>query len=213
MLKCFVRNYWYDVFLRWTYFRTIRTRKVFDANEINQIKNSFRKLIQTNRAMLGDVYSEFHLSWCSAILATYRACLVKNMEKQDAIEFTAAVIFENMQADAIANRIRAMLNKAKDPFMVMVNASKHHENKFFGNTFQFSRMIDNDSQYQAVFHKCFFNDYFHNNGVPELMKIACAWDLISWSKGIDPEKHRLTFSRPVSLGLNGKDCSFTFNRL
>jgi hypothetical protein len=102
------------------------------------------------------------------------------------------------RADAIAARVRHTLDKAKDPFHEIVKASKYQEKYFFGNTFEFTRQVDNHNRYLALIHKCFYNDFFRRNGAPELMKIACQWDFISWSKGIEPEKHHVSFFPKIS---------------
>jgi hypothetical protein len=190
----------------------LKSKDVFSEDEIREIKKVFRQSIQSNRRMLGDTFSRFHLSWCSAILATYRVCLKKGMSEAEAIDFSETAIFENMHADEISARVRQTLDKARDPFRAIVNASKHQERHFFGNTFSFSRNIDDENHYLAVVQKCFYNDFFRANGSPQLMKIACKWDFISWGKAIIPERHGLTFSRPVTLGLDGGECPFSFDR-
>jgi hypothetical protein len=213
MVKWLTQNFWYDVFLRLTYFGSLSKGGGFNPVEIRKTRDIFKKLVNGNRSLLKDTKSEFHLSWCSAILATYRVCLDKGMDVDSAIAFTSHAIFANMQADSIADRVRRMLDKSKDPFRAMVNSSKSQERDFFGDTFEFTRPVDNDARYTAIVHTCFFNDFFRKNSAPELMRIACQWDLISWSKGIDPQKHHVAFSRPETLGLGGTSCPFSFTRL
>lgn len=207
------RNFWYDLFLRFTYFKTLRGRRLFDTSEIAAIRRDFKSIIAGNSSMLGDSLSEYHLSWSSAILATYRACIGTNMEKDEAIEFTAGVIFEHMRADSVSERVGKVLDGSRDPFRAMIATAKTQEERFFGNTFTFVREIDDDTRYRAVVKRCFYNDFFRKNNAPELMRIACRWDLVSWSRGILPERHGIRFSRPVTLGLDDKECPFEFERV
>jgi len=51
------------------------------------------------------------------------------------------------------------------------------------------------------------------NNAPELMQVACKWDMVSWTRGIVPDRHKISFQRPVTLGLEGMDCEFIFDRL
>ncbi len=213
MLKLLTANFWYDVVLRVSYFRTLKCRGVFDAHEIKKIRRNFRALVAGNRSMLGDVLSGYHLSWSSAVLAAYRACIDKKMDQAGAIQFTAGAIFENMRADSVSIMVMKMLDRSRDPFRAIVATAKRREERFFGNTFTFTRETDDDRRYRAVVKKCFYNDFFRKNGAPELMRIACQWDLISWAKGIAPERHGVRFSRPVTLGLDGKECLFCFERV
>lgn len=213
MFKPLTRNFWYDLILRSSYFKTLGSRGLFNEDEISKIKRDFKTIIAGNSSMLGDSLSEYHLSWSSAILATYRACIGKNMEKDGAIEFAAGVIFEHMRADSVSERVGKVLDRSRDPFRAMIAMAKIQEEKFFGNTFTFVREIDNGNRYRAVVKRCFYNDFFRKNNAPELMRIACRWDLVSWSKGIVPERHGVRFSRPVTLGLDDKECPFDFERV
>lgn len=213
MLKPLTAHYWYDVILRVSFFNTLGRRGLFGADEIAKVKRDFKGIIAGNRSILGDVLSEYHLSWSSAVLAAYRACIDKKMDEAGAIEFTAGAIFENMRADSVSERVMKMLDRSRDPFRAIVAAAKRQEERFFGNTFTFIRETDDDRRYGAVVKKCFYNDFFRRNGAPELMRIACQWDLVSWAKGIAPERHGVRFSRPVTLGLDGKECLFCFERV
>lgn len=213
MLKLLTQNFWYDVILKSTYFKSLENKGIFNRDELGEIKNEFKKFTTQNKSMLMDVYSEFHLSWCSAILATYRACLKKKMPAEKASEFTEHAVFDYMQADRIGKRIQKMLDNAGDPFRAIVNSSKYQEEKFFGKTFGITRPVDDDNHYLCLIHKCFYNDFFRRNKAPALMQIACKWDFISWAKGIVPEKHHIKFTRTVTLGLDDQKCPFEFERI
>jgi hypothetical protein len=213
MLKFFIQNFWYDVILKLIYFKSLKKNGIFDKDEIAVIKKEFKIIVSDNKSMPGDVYSDFHLSWCSAILATYKACLKKKMTKEKSIEFTANAIFENMKADNIAQRIKTMLDKSNDPFKTIVNSSKYQEENFFGSTFVITRPIDDDNHYLCIISKCFYNDFFRRNESQELMQIACRWDYISWTKGIIPDKHKIKFERKTTLGLDNQECPFDFERI
>jgi hypothetical protein len=213
MLKFLSQNFWYDLALRTSYFRSLVRNKVFTVDEIGQVKSEFKETIMRNKRLLGDECSEFHLSWCSAILATYRGCLNKSVCGNEAVEITAGAIFGIMHPEYVVRHIRTILDRSADPFSAMVRASKRQEKKFFGNTFEFTRPSDDNDKYHLLVHRCFYNDFFRINGAPELMTIACRWDLISWSQGIVPEKHGIKFSRLVTLGFDGKACTFDFERI
>jgi len=118
-----------------------------------------------------------------------------------------------MKPEVIANYIKLALDKTKDKFTYMVNSSKNQEKNFFGSTFTFYRKVDNNNSYHLRVSKCLYYDFFIKNNAPELMKIACKWDMISWTTGIVPERHNITFKRPVTIGLDNKDCEFDFDRI
>ncbi|EQA36563.1 L-2-amino-thiazoline-4-carboxylic acid hydrolase domain protein [Leptospira inadai serovar Lyme str. 10] len=206
-------NFWYELSMNLTYWNTLKNSSIFNREDIRKIKANYQALKRQNKERIVDIQSEYHLSWSSLIHATYNGCIEKGFSAERSIEITEDSLFKNMKPDNIAKYIVNALNKATDPFGYLVRVSKKQESNFFGSTFSFSRTIDDPNSYHLLVHNCFYNNYFRSHQVPELMKIACKWDLISWSKGIVPEKHGITFSRPTTLGLDDSDCQFNFERI
>ncbi|EQA47029.1 L-2-amino-thiazoline-4-carboxylic acid hydrolase domain protein [Leptospira broomii serovar Hurstbridge str. 5399] len=196
-----------------TYWNTLKRSTIFNQDDIKKIKANYRSLKLQNKGRLVDIQSEYHLSWCCLIHATYNRCIEKGFSVERSLEITENSLFENMKPDNIGKYILNALNKSTDPFGYLVGTSKRQETNFFGSTFSFSTTVDDLNSYHLLVHNCFYNNYFREHQVPELMKIACKWDMISWSKGIIPEKHGITFSRPATLGLDNSDCKFNFERI
>ncbi|RHX88713.1 L-2-amino-thiazoline-4-carboxylic acid hydrolase [Leptospira stimsonii] len=207
------KNFWYELLQNITIWKTIKKTSKFSSFEIKKIREEYNRLKKTNRIFIRDIQSEYHVSWCSIILSIYKACLGKGMKNADAIRLTEEIIFSNMNAEGISKFIETALDKSKDPFNFIVTASKQQETNFFGNTFRFSRIKDGFDSYHVHVNECMYNEFFKENAYPELMTIACKWDMISWSRGIKQEKHKIFFERPVTLGLNGEDCKFKFERI
>lgn len=204
-------NFWYDVALRTTISTTL-TQRGMVASDVRKTLALYRKLRRENRGLIQDIPSEYHVSWSSMIAALYLTLREQGKGVAEAIETTGALIFQNMGADSVAGYISSSLDKAKDKFASIVKSSKQQEVDFFGKTFDFYRPLDTDRVYQLRVRSCLYLDFFRENGLPELMAIACRWDMISWSKGIDPTRHGIVFSRPKTLGLDGVDCEFDFER-
>ena len=206
-------NFWYEVTQNLTIWGTLKNTAGFNPRDIRNVKNKYKELRRKNRALIDDVPSEYHVSWCSLVLAIYQTSMEKGLNKKEAMNLTEKTVFTNTKADDISRYIEAALDKSKDPFGYMVNASKHQEDRFFGKTFGFVRTKDDENSYQVRVNRCLYCDYFKKNNAPELMKVACKWDLISWSQGIIPDRHKVMFKRPVTLGLDGKDCVFSFKKI
>jgi hypothetical protein len=115
-----------------------------------------------------------------------------------------------MEAESVAKYMEQALDKARNKFAYIVNSSKKQELNFFGKTFEFNRAIDNENKYHLNVRRCFYYGFFKENNAEELMKIACKWDLISWTRGINKERHGIIFERNVMLGNKEKDCEFIF---
>ncbi|EPG74979.1 L-2-amino-thiazoline-4-carboxylic acid hydrolase [Leptospira fainei serovar Hurstbridge str. BUT 6] len=211
--RLFITNFWYELSMNLTYWKTLKNSPIFNPEDIKRIKANYRNFKKQDKSYLVDIQSEYHLSWSCLIRATYDRCIENGFSIDRSIEITENLLFENMKPDKIAKYILKALNKSKDPFQYMVNVSKRQESNFFGSTFSFSRATDDLNSYHLLVHDCFYNSYFRRHQVPELMKIACKWDLISWSKGVSQDRHGITFSRPTTLGLNDSDCQFNFERV
>lgn len=205
-------NFWYDVALKTTIWKTLKETTGFDSGSIRVVKKRYARLCAENRRFIDDIASEYHLSWSAAILAIYEACLAAGFDRPRAIAATRDTVFRNMRSDSVAAAVGRSLDRAGDPFRFMVDASKSQERRFFGSAFSFRRVRDDGDAYRLRVGRCFYFDFFKANGAPELMAVACAWDLVSWSAGIVPARHGFSFSRPVTLGLDGADCEFDFVR-
>ena len=204
-------NFWYNLNQRLTIASTLRKRGNFDKSEISSIKRQYKKLYKGNVYRIKDVQSEYHVSWCAIVAAIYIESL-KVSTKENALKRTRDIIFKNMNPESVAGYIAAAMDKAKDKFRYIVKSSKQQEEKFFGTTFVFSRPCDTSALYHLRVHKCLYNDFFREMGFPELMIIACEWDIVSWTKGIDEKRHKVAFTRPATLGLDSKECEFIFKK-
>jgi hypothetical protein len=210
--RLFHRTFWYELALKTTLRSTLRRSGRFSEFEIDSLLARSKRLERESRHLLVDLQSEYHISWCAVIQAVYEAYLGKGQIEEAAIEATKAVIFENLNAAMLAKRVERTLDRSRDPFATMTRLSKDQEKRFFGDGFRFDRIADDESSYRVEVRRCLYCDYFRENGLPELMRVACAWDLASWSLGVAPERHRMRFERPITLGLDGEDCDFRFYR-
>ena len=194
--------------------KTLKKISGFNKIEVKDILADYKAIFASNKSRIIDVQSEYHVSWCSIIIAIYKKYRNKNYVEEKSIEMTEMVIFNNMGAETIAKYTAQALDRAKDKFLYIVRASKKQEIDFFANTFVFHRPVDNDNKYHLNVKKCFYYEFFRENKMEELMSIACKWDLISWASGIDEEKHKIKFERNISLvGNNEKNCEFIFERI
>jgi hypothetical protein len=206
-------NFWYELSQNLTIWGTLRKIPDLNSIDIKKIKQEYKFLRKDNQIFIDDIQSEYHVSWCSIILAIYRVCTEKGIDKKRSMEITEMAVFSIMKADSISKYIENTRDKSNDTFKYMVNASKNQEKFFFGKTFIFDRKKDDSKSYHVHVSRCLYFDLFNKNHVTELMEIACKWDMISWSCGIKPQKHKIVFERPFTLGLDGRNCEFNFDKI
>jgi hypothetical protein len=158
---------------------------------------------------IDDEPSRFHLRLMSLLLASYRV-LQNVLPKDDTLALLKkAVIEPNRQV--IQEGVRYALDYAPDPMSVLINASKEREENFFGRTFTFEPVQDDDKAYLLHVKQCFYHRFSVENGAPELMQILCEWDWI-WADAIEPQKHGFSFELPTTLGYGGDVCRFYLRR-
>jgi hypothetical protein len=156
-----------------------------------------------------DEPSKFHLRFMSLLLASYRV-LQSVLSKDDTLILLKKAAIEPSR-QSILQGVRYALDYAPNPMTVLTDASKEREEEFFGRTFAFERIQDDNKAYLLHVNGCFYHKFSVENNAPELMQILCAWDW-SWADAIQPEKDGFKFELPTTLGLGGDVCRFYFRR-
>jgi L-2-amino-thiazoline-4-carboxylic acid hydrolase len=104
----------------------------------------------------------------------------------------------------------AMLDAAADPFAALVAASKAREQGYFGESFEFHRVVDDDHGYVLEIRRCLYHQVVIACGRPQLMPLLCRADT-SWIDAIDPKRHHLRFVRPSTFA-TATTCRMWFMR-
>ena len=106
------------------------------------IRSEQAALYESNRGLATDEQSTFHL-WCGTlVLAAYRV-LQDSVPKDDAFKKVRRAFIEPGRA-ATFREMAEMMNTATDPFHHLVTYSKSQEEQFWGSTFNFERVQDDD---------------------------------------------------------------------
>jgi hypothetical protein len=181
------------------------------AQEIDRaIRQTQATIEQQHASWIDDEPSRFHLHFMALLLASYRT-LVELMPKEEAVALLTRAAIEPSRT-AIQEGVKAALDYAPDPMMVLVDASKQREEYFFGKTFTFERHQDDQQSYILHVKRCFYHQFALANNALELMQILCEWDWI-WAKAIEPARHGFSFELPTTLGYGSDMCRFCFRRL
>ncbi len=181
------------------------------AEEIDRtIREAQATIEQQHADWIDDEPSRFHLRFMAVLLAGYRT-LTELMSKEEALALLTKAAIEPNRV-AIGEGVKAALDHAPDPMLVLVDASKQREEYFFGKTFTFERHQDDQQAYILHVKRCFYHQFAVANGAPELMQVLCEWDWI-WAKAIEPTKHGFSFELPTTLGYGADMCRFCFRRL
>lgn len=110
----------------------------------------------------------------------------------------------------VVDGTRALLDGAEDPFRVLVDTSKARERDYFGPSFEFSRLIDDDVGYVLQIDRCLFHEVLRACDRTELQPLLCRFDL-NWIDAVDRERHRVDVVRPCTFA-SAQRCQFWFAR-
>lgn len=102
----------------------------------------------------------------------------------------------------------AFLTASEYPFKAIVEISKAREAYYFGKSFGFERLIDNDYGYVLQIKKCLFHEVLKALEYTFLQRIICQVDC-GWIKGIKTDLHNLHFARPTTFA-TGNTCQMWF---
>jgi hypothetical protein len=105
---------------------------------------------------------------------------------------------------------RQLLDGSDDAFRALVDVSKAREHDYFGPSFEFSRLIDDDVGYVLQISRCLFHEVLRACGRTELQPILCRFDL-NWIDAVDRDRHGIAFVRPCTFATASR-CQFWFAR-
>jgi hypothetical protein len=157
-----------------------------------------------------DKQAKYNLKTSTFVLATYRL-LQDKIPKDELLEIIHEA-FTRPLRDVVRACTAQILDNSPDPFHAIVEMSKEREVHFFGKSFMFERIHDDEYAYYVDVTRCLWHSFFMANGVPELTRIFCDFDA-NWIGAIDSSKHGFCFGRVTTLGYGGALCPFHFFRL
>ncbi|MXQ55600.1 L-2-amino-thiazoline-4-carboxylic acid hydrolase [Shimazuella alba] len=184
-----------------------------ELKEINQSKEIIKEInlkskeIQNDhRDWIIDEPSRYHLETVAIVLSTY--LILKSVwSKEEAFHSIRKAFIEPFRE--YGKEKTNLTLDSENPFRQIVDLSRMREQYFFGSTFTFERVQDDEHAYLLDVTNCFYHNFFSKNNAPELTAIFCEFDNI-WIDSIDTKKHKFYFERTETMGLGGKKCPFYF---
>jgi hypothetical protein len=143
------------------------------------------------------------------VLETYRA-LEGNIPQNELIAHLQWAFIEPDRV-VILEGTRAALDATPDPFKTLTAISKDREASYFGPSFTFEHLQEDNYAHLTNIRRCLWHSFFQEQNAPQLTPIFCAFDH-NWIEAITPERHGINFQRPTTLGWGGDACRFWFIR-
>ena len=172
----------------------------------NAFEDYFKHSLKVSHLIENEL-DEGNVQFAVLVVALYEAFVKIGKEEKEAFKYVCFAINEPI-APFMEQNTEAFLTASERPFKAIVEISKAREAYYFGKSFGFERLIDNDYGYVLQIKKCLFHEVLKALEHTFLQRIICQVDC-GWIKGIKTDLHNLHFARPTTFA-TGNTCQMWF---
>lgn len=174
--------------------------KIIDSRCIDEFRNQYQTYFNQNFEKVNflqkNELDKGNISFAVLIVSIFETLSDYNFPKEEALKITDNSV--NLPIRKYVTQGTAyLLDHSENPFETIVSESKNREQEYFGESFDFERIVDTPFGYVLEIKKCLFHEVFRALHKTELQFIACKMDL-GWINGINPAKHGVQFVRPTT---------------
>ena len=173
----------------------------------NAFEDYFKHSLQKVSHLIENELDEGNVQFAVLVVALYEVFVKIGKEEKEAFKYVCLAINEPI-APFMEQNTEAFLTASERPFKAIVEISKAREAYYFGKSFGFERLIDNDYGYVLQIKKCLFHEVLRALEHTFLQRIICQVDC-GWIKGIKTDLHNLHFARPTTFA-TGNTCQMWF---
>lgn len=192
-------------------FEYLLNEPIFKDKELDKLKVHYKEFFKTAlrkvEHLINSELDKGNVYFVLITVSVYEAFLEEGIPKSEAILLTDNCVNKPVRK-YITDGTRKLFDDAEDPFRALVQASKEREEHYFGDSFEFERVVDTEYGYVLNIKKCLFHETLKTLDRKELQPILCKMDL-GWINAIEPEKHLMQFVRPVTFA-TGNTCQMWF---
>ena len=178
------------------------------------VRDRMTKLTEQNEARMIDAPSRQWLLLASMILAAYRELLPLVGDEQAGLSIlrnAMAAPFKERLTGYIADRFGISQDAPEEAFNRITENFKARGEERFGKAYTYVQEVEDEGRSFVNIQKCFFDDFFRANGMPELTPIFCAMDNL-WAEELEKPKYGVRFERPTTLARGDDMCRFQFTK-
>ncbi|WP_418894630.1 L-2-amino-thiazoline-4-carboxylic acid hydrolase [Limibacterium fermenti] len=194
-------------------FEYLRDEKILETDRLDTFailyQKKFEALLPKVQSLICNDLDKGNVYFVLITVSVYELFLEQGLSQEEAFVLTDRCINKPLRKYLVEGT-RLLLDYSADPFDTLVAASKEREATYFGDSFDFERLMDDSYGYILHIKRCLFHETLRVLGRTGLQPILCRMDL-GWINGIDPERHRVQFVRPVTFA-SADVCRMCFMR-
>lgn len=171
-------------------------------------------LLEQNEARAIDDPSRQWLLLSAIILAAYQKIqpLVDDAQAVLSIlRYAMTAPFAEHLTAYIADRFGISQGAPEEAFNRIAENFKARGEERFGQAYIYVQEVQDEGRCFVNVQKCFFNDFFRANGMPEVTPIFCAMDNL-WAEELEKPQYGVRFERPTTLARGDDMCRFQFTK-
>jgi len=178
------------------------------------VRARMTKLTEQNEARMIDAPSRQWLLLASMILAAYRELFPFVGDEQAGLSIlrnAMAAPFKERLTGYIADRFGISQDAPEEAFNRIAENFKARGEERFGKAYTYVQEVEDEWRSFVNIQKCFFDNFFRANGMPEVTPIFCAMDNL-WAEELEKPKYGVRFERPTTLARGDDMCRFQFTK-
>jgi hypothetical protein len=178
------------------------------------VRTRMTKLTEQNEARMIDAPSRQWLLLASMILAAYRELFPFVGDEQAGLSILRNAMeapFKERLTGYIADRFGISQDAPEEAFNRIAENFKARGEERFGKAYTYVQEVEDEWRSFVNIQKCFFDDFFRANGMPEVIPIFCAMDNL-WAEELEKPKYGVRFERPTTLARGDDMCRFQFTK-
>jgi hypothetical protein len=178
------------------------------------VRSDASRIAEENTQLAEDPAAAGWIAFASMLLATYRSLRLSLGDEKRTVTVLGEAL-TGPRREQITSFIEARFGISQDaPEEAFRRVSENFKSRgemSFGRSFRYVDDVRDDSRAFVNIERCLFNEFFRQNGAPEVTPILCALDNV-WADELSKPRYGVRFERPTMLA-NGDDaCRFQFTK-
>ena len=178
------------------------------------VRDRMIELTEQDEARVIDAPSRQWLLLASMVLAAYRELLPLVGDEQTGLSILCnamATPFNERLTDYITDRFGISQDAPEEAFNRIAENFKARGEERFGKAYTYVQEVQDEGRSFINIQKCFFDDFFRANEIPEVTSIFCAMDNL-WAEELEKPQYGVRFERPTTLARGDDMCRFQFTK-
>ena len=172
------------------------------------------RIAEENIQLAEDPAAVRWIRFSSMLLATYRSLRSSLGDERRTLTILREALtcpLRDQITPYIEARFRIFQDAPEEGFHRVSQNFKSRGEASFGRGFRYVDDVRDDRRAFVNIERCLFNEFFRQNGAPEITPILCALDNV-WADELSKPKYGVRFERPTTLAKGDDACRFQFTK-